>query len=442
MAVAVHRAGGGAPLLWLLLCGPVLGVRVKWLQHLQSRSRHVTADGHEAEADTPRTAPLSSGDFTGGWGLLVHAVPDDYCDPPKEAKVCNGKSKRLKAKRAPPHIYYSELAEAAQEAVRAPAPTMSESSQSLVVLPGPVNGWNGATTLRVERVECSCSFLSVLTSTKLAWSLRDSPQALLNLLKANATDKEVPCARHKLALSVRQLSWTGEGYTEGNPGFVVRFAYHIKSKPVIYGEELLDKTLDDEVAVYASVFTHRYAKAHESWEDWFTYHSGVVLEWEHGRYVTVVEFAYRNGLGGWGQSNWYRDMDVVQETMPVEFVKPWDIHLGEVRLLDMEVTDRDGFGKYLKHYADRGERFIDPYFPWAGLNHTVLRDRRSRRAITNYILNYVHADGSYRQRSRDCQSFAADFYEFLTGQSGKTKTLGSSFVYKKQLEQFETDRNK
>ena len=40
----------------------------------------------------------------------------------------------------------------------------------------------------------------------------------------------------------------------------------------------------------------------------FTYHSAILLEWDHKKYVTVVELALLNGLSGYsGKSNWYDD---------------------------------------------------------------------------------------------------------------------------------------
>ena len=39
-----------------------------------------------------------------------------------------------------------------------------------------------------------------------------------------------------------------------------------------------------------------------------TYHSAVLLEWDHGRHCTVVELATLNGVGGRrGKSNWLHD---------------------------------------------------------------------------------------------------------------------------------------
>jgi hypothetical protein len=36
------------------------------------------------------------------------------------------------------------------------------------------------------------------------------------------------------------------------------------------------------------------------------YHAAVLIEWEHRQYCTIVEVAWRNGIGGYGgRSNWW-----------------------------------------------------------------------------------------------------------------------------------------
>ena len=41
-----------------------------------------------------------------------------------------------------------------------------------------------------------------------------------------------------------------------------------------------------------------------------THHACVLLEWEHGLFMSVIELAWLNGLGGYGgKCQWYHDMD-------------------------------------------------------------------------------------------------------------------------------------
>lgn len=45
------------------------------------------------------------------------------------------------------------------------------------------------------------------------------------------------------------------------------------------------------------------------------------------------------------------------------------------------------------------------------------RSHRGLPHITQYLLNYAAADPAYTEESRNCQTFAADFFRFLTGNS-------------------------
>ena len=61
-------------------------------------------------------------------------------------------------------------------------------------------------------------------------------------------------------------------------------------------------------AVRAHMIAHRYSVAKENIKDMFTYHALVLVEWDHGKYTTIFELAWLNGLGGYGgKSNWIDD---------------------------------------------------------------------------------------------------------------------------------------
>ena len=53
--------------------------------------------------------------------------------------------------------------------------------------------------------------------------------------------------------------------------------------------------------------SRRYARAKgESTKDKLTYHSAILLEWDHGMYTTVAELATLHGVGGrHGKANWW-----------------------------------------------------------------------------------------------------------------------------------------
>ena len=149
-----------------------------------------------------------------------------------------------------------------------------------------------------------------------------------------------------LQATVRQSPWSRLGYSQAQRGFV--FHYHsidegeralaptppspdtgITHKDsdihvaeakqpetqlfpmVSYGTGLLNspQAVSEEVmqsrAVRAHHFAHRYAKAKESFKDRLVWHACVLLEWDHGRFTTVVELAWLRGVSGYrGKANW------------------------------------------------------------------------------------------------------------------------------------------
>ena len=82
----------------------------------------------------------------------------------------------------------------------------------------------------------------------------------------------------------------------------------------------------DAKAVRAHLFSHRYSVENESIKDKLTYHSIVLLEWDHREYCSVVELAWRQGLGGYkGRSNWIEDKNSPRNQLYVE-----DFQLGKI----------------------------------------------------------------------------------------------------------------
>merc|ERR1711879_706045 len=80
-----------------------------------------------------------------------------------------------------------------------------------------------------------------------------------------------------------------------------------------FGESLvkyLEDTDPDGATTVRTIhlFAHRYPVLKETLTDRNTWHTGLFLEWSHGRYGTVVELAFLNGCGGYGgKSNWTVD---------------------------------------------------------------------------------------------------------------------------------------
>ena len=91
---------------------------------------------------------------------------------------------------------------------------------------------------------------------------------------------------------------------------------------------------------------------------------------------------------------------------------PWLSDLSEIRILDHHAKDLDYFKSFLSKYSgDKPPaRFKNPEVARSG---DVRLSHRSMKDLVQYCLNYIGADPSYSEESRNCQTFAADFFSFL-----------------------------
>jgi len=177
------------------------------------------------------------------------------------------------------------------------------------------------------------------------------------------------------------------------------------------------------VATKAHMIAHRYAKAKESTRDLLTYHAAVVLEWDHGKFCTLCELAYWNGLGGYGgKSNWIEERDAVPnalfEAMPDSMKAPWCSDKAEIRMIDMPVRNADELKAFMHKFSEHGDLpQEDQRFKAAELvcSCDVRVTFREQTAIFKYLINYMTREGAYREINRNCQTFAADFFGFLAG---------------------------
>ena len=75
---------------------------------------------------------------------------------------------------------------------------------------------------------------------------------------------------------------------------------------VTYGTDLLqhfdEKQEGKSKCVKVHMISHRYGKGAgktENAKDKFTYHSFVLMEWDHGNHCTIAEIGWLNGLSGY-----------------------------------------------------------------------------------------------------------------------------------------------
>jgi hypothetical protein len=170
------------------------------------------------------------------------------------------------------------------------------------------------------------------------------------------------------------------------------------------------------------MISHRYALGRgkrETTEDRLTYHSFLLLEWDHGRHTTVLELGLLNGVGGYkGKVNWCEDKEEplpsLYKVMPSELVQPWVLDCGEIRVKDHCCKSVEEFLKWMQSYEGMDKRFIDIRKTHSG---PVRLTYRSQEDLVRYICNYAIRDTRYSREFRNCQSFACDCYSFLAAKN-------------------------
>lgn len=231
-------------------------------------------------------------------------------------------------------------------------------------------------------------------------------------------------------VTLRMPTWSFKGWSAESPGKVWWF-YAQRFEPTVYhGEDivrnlpqdlttgrLLASTMTMPTCTLAHVFAHRYAKVSETAKDLLTYHAALLLEWDHGKYCTIVELAILNGVGARaGRVNWFHDKleekTLLFKCMPSSMILPWINPMAEIRCHDIEAKNLGEFQEYLAKYTGPELRYLDPAVQYSA---PVRLSSRSQTDIGRYLLNYMGRDHRYTEEARNCQTFAADFFSFLCG---------------------------
>lgn len=340
-------------------------------------------------------------------GLVWHAVllPDDYKD---KKHVVNGK---LKTRRPLPQVRQSDFFR-----------SLVKTEDGRWGFNGVLNGWPMLTNLEL---------VSITTKTKFklhrVWDAQRK--------KFAGVTPTYPKGAHSVRATLRSPGWSQKGWSESSPGSFFWFFSQDKEPKMDYGTQMIKHLQNRHVrgliaksqdgglpkAVRAHVFAHRYAKKHESARDKLTYHTAVLLEWDHGQYTTVIEFAWHNGLGGYGgKSNWIDDRDskkpLLYKCTPGELKGPWRSTRGEIRAIDHPAKDLEEFKAYVNKYTGPALRFLDPQF-YQSSRVNVSMKRQDH--LMQYLCNYILWNPGYTEKERNCQHFAADFFTFLTMQESK-----------------------
>ena len=306
------------------------------------------------------------------------------------------------------------------------------------------------------------------------WVLRDVLNewpALDNLILASVTSKSgsqrverlwsadspappvIPdvSANQSVRLTLHAPTWTAHGWSKESPGFVLWFKACNESGPKVYhGEDILEACrLEPEVfATRVHCFAHRYPVSVETIRNRIFYHTAILMEWDHGRHITVIELAYYNGLSGYqGRCNWCRDRDSDTPTalyteMGETMKAPWRTDRAEIRVIDMDhVRTKEEFMHFVADYApldgshaSDGMRFTDPQL-YASAD--VCLAQCSRGALMQHLLNYITWDTSYTEEARNCQTFVADFFAFISGNRDTAPFHAACrLLYRPRLDEF------
>lgn len=288
---------------------------------------------------------------------------------------------------------------------------------------GVLNGWPGLTTLQL---------VSITYKKKKKTVLSTAPKTTRFWTEGDATSPSWPVQCETVSDSVRATlrspPCTSKGWSTSSPGYVWWFLGQRKEPLMRHGEDIIRQVQADSkehktpepVVSNIHLFSHRYARLKEKNKDKLTYHSAILLEWDHGRFCTVVELATLNGVGGrMGKVNWCADKmepsPALYKAMPTAMVVPWKGEFAEIRCTDIVAKNLDEFKIYVDSYIGNDKRFLDPNWSFSAPARLSFRKQSD---IVRYLINYRGRDNRYSEQFRHCQAFASDFYGFVAGKRG------------------------
>jgi len=350
---------------------------------------------------TPDLPPTFDDQQTPG-GRVYHAQIrlDNFKDP----KECL-ESGELKPKRAMPQIKVSELFAGLSEI------------NGRWIFNGPLNGWPALTVLELRSL------------TRKRTRMFNKIQYVWRADRGDPLPQPQKVARGTRATFVSQ-KWAAVGWAPDSPGFVFWYSEQRGGGPqILFGEQLYTQLQHDKLhgsaqATNVHALAHRYPVSAETVRDKNTWHAACVLECSHGRYTTLVELAWRHGLGGYGgKSNWIEDklepLPKIFEAMPDSMKSPWCADLTEIRVADLPAKTLEEFNAFLNKYSNHSglplaeQRFLEPKI----FASSAVRLRSCTQAeLAGYLLNYVSRAKEYGELTANCQTFTADLYSFLAGE--------------------------
>eukprot|EP00929_Paragymnodinium_shiwhaense_P007718 TRINITY_DN111630_c0_g1_i1.p1 TRINITY_DN111630_c0_g1~~TRINITY_DN111630_c0_g1_i1.p1 ORF type:complete len:532 (-),score=69.70 TRINITY_DN111630_c0_g1_i1:71-1666(-) len=331
-------------------------------------------------------------------------MTDDFKDP----KFCMPTA-QIKPRRGLPMIKVSDLLSRLKEA------------DGQYVLEGPLNAWSGLCNLTLVSLTCKKGGLtSAITGIKKIHRLWDARQGT----KAPPLPKAL-----EIPKGTRATFWaapgTDLGWSPTSTGFCWWYSEERDILPwCVFGEDIIDKLQEDcyasATATRAHVFAHRYPRAKsETLEQRNFWHTGLMVEWSHGKFSTIIELGWRSAVGACGICLWCEDKGKrLSQAVPSAMQVPWESTRSEVRVLDINLKSKEDLEAYMQRFSPaagiplKEQRFLEPVVCSSA---DVRLRSKTQIDIAGYALSYIRANRRYDLLAGNCQCFAADLFGFLCG---------------------------
>ena len=390
----------------------------------------------------------------GGLTWKVILVGDDYASSKHCIPESGGK---LRPRRPTPHVRAADFFDGLRR----------DPGTGRWVFPGEINDWPGLTSLELRTITThgrrNAKRLKFRASVRTFWRADTAGDS--------APSFPAPHPKVKTVIAtMRAPSWSGRGWSKSEPGCIFWFApfytplwlRQSSAAPAAAGAAQAPAPLPPPAegtagaaeggdtpshahctpsffvgegacialargthastarATRISHIAHRYAKTRPTSKDYLTFHALVLIEWSHARWTTVVELAWRNGIGGYGgKSNWIPDKEdkvkgpLMYRTMPPSLKAPWRSDLSEVRICDHPARDTAEFIRFMEAHSgtsSEGVRFVKPTLVASA---PVKLASNSPADVARLCINYIGTNARYSEERLNCQHFASDFYGLL-----------------------------
>ena len=336
----------------------------------------------------------------GGGGAIFHAR---LVYPPKagsraRASSVLDKDGRIKLRRPNLPVLASDFFE-----------SIAKTPDGRYVFCGVLNGWPGLQHLEVRAI------------TRRSKLLRGG---FVDRLWDAETSSDAPRApsggKGSVRVTLRGAPWTDLGWSRTSPGWCFWYLTQRPTKALVVGRDMAKACApaagaEAPRAVKAHIFYHRFALPvgrSESAQQRLTNHAVVVLEWDHGEYLSLIELGNRHRTGcNRGKLNWLDGWD--QETLallPASMLCPWVPSRAEARCTDVPFKTTDAFMAYVAAHTGPGKKFLNPSIQYSGDVRIVYNTKQD---VARFVYNYMARDHRYSLTLRNCQYFASDLYGFL-----------------------------